>query len=314
MNNDIPPPTGPPPPPPTGSPLPGPPPTAGLGNNSSLLSVGDWLTDTTRTLVHGFGDFFAVLTVVSLISTALSAPLLWLSSSNAVLVRDGSGTFTSVEGMTTGQGFMVAVGFFVVLTSQLVMFTAATNHIDRVRSGESPRWQETMRAIATRWPRVFGVMVQIIVVAFVILIISGVLGGIGLGVIAAALAVVALLFVWLRSAIAATHAALNGPGGSLGTSLAWTKGLTWQLLGRHVLLLTIALGVLLISSFIATPFQSLSGAVAPAEGDLVLRELIGTSVPAFVAVQFINALASGLVAALWASGMLSLYRGERVEQ
>lgn len=283
-------------------------------NNDPLLSVGNWLTDTTRTFVHGFGDFFAVLTVVSLISTALSAPLLWLSSSGAVLVRDGNGTFTAVEGMTTSQGFMVAVGLVVVLISQVLLFTAATTHIDRVRAGESPRWQETLRTLPTRGPRVIGVMVQIIGVVLVVLIVSGVLSGIGLGVVAGALAVAALLLLWLRSAIAATHAALDGPGGSLGTSFAWTKGLTWPLLGRHMVLLTIVFGVLLISSVIATPFQSLSGAAAPVEGDLVLRELIGTSAPAFVAVQFINALASGLVAGLWASGMLSLYRGERAEQ
>ena len=308
MTNDA-------PPPPTGAPLSGPPPPgAEVVVDTPLLDVGDWLTDTTRTLVRGFGDFFAVLTVVALISTALSAPLLWFSSSDAILTRDDRGVFSTVEGMTGGQGFMVAGGLIVILVSQVLLFTAATNHIDRIRAGESPRWQETLAALARRGPRVLGVVVQVLLAAFVILIVTGVLGGIGLGAIAGALAFVAILWLWLRSAVASTHAALDGPGGSLRTSLAWTKGLTWPLLGRHILLLTICFGFLLISSFMAAPFQSLSGAAASTEGDLVLRELIGTSIPAFVAVQFINALASGLVAAVWAAAMLSLYRGEAPER
>ncbi len=308
MTNDA-------PPPPSGAPLPGPPPPgAPVVVDTPLLDIGDWLTDTTRTLFRGFGDFFAVLTVVALVSTALSAPLLWFSSSDVILKRDDRGMFTTIEGMTSGQGFMVAAGFIVIVVSQVMLFTAATIHIDRIRGGESPRWQETIGSLASKGPRVVGVVVQILLAAFVILIVTGVLSAIGLGAIAGALAVVAILWLWLRSAVASTHAALDGPGGSLGTSLAWTKGLTWALLGRHVLLLTICFGFLLISSFLAAPFQSLSGAAAPAEGDLVMREIIGASVPAFVAVQFINALASGVVAALWAAAMLSLYRGEAPER
>ena len=110
--------------------------------------------------------------------------------------------------------------------------------------------------------------------------------------------------------MASTHAALGGPGGSLSHSFAWTKGLTIPLLGRHILLATICLGLVLIGSIFSSPFQSLSGSSAATEGDVVLREVIGSSVSGFVAVQFINALVSGLIAALWAAAMLSLYRGE----
>lgn len=299
------------PPPPSGAPLDGPPPPSpAAGTAHALLPVGDWLTDTTRALARGFGDFFAVLTVVSLVSTAVSAPLIWLSSSDAVLVRDDQGAFTTIEGMSGGQGVMAAVGLITILVSQVLLFTGATNHIDRVRAGEPPRWQETMALLATRGLRVIGVVLQVMLAGFVLLVVAGVLGGVGLGAVAGLLAVGSILLLWVRSAIASTHAALDGRGGSVGTSVAWTKGRTWPLLGRHILLLAICVGLLLISSLIAAPFQSLSGAAAPLEGDLVLRDVIGSSVPAFVAVQFINALTSGLVAALWASGMLSLYRGQ----
>lgn len=301
MSDDV-------PPPPTGASIPGPPPPP-AAEFQPLLDIGDWLTDTTRTLTKGFGDFFAVLTVMAIISTVVSAPLLWLSSTDAVLTRDDEGNFTSVEGMTSGQGFMIAGGVIVALMSQVLLFTAATSHIDRTRAGQSPRWQETMSSLVARGPRVLGVVVQVVLGAFVILVVSGLLGGLGLGPLAGLVALAGIVLLWVRSAVASTHAALGGPGGSIKHSFAWTKGLTLPLLGRHVLLTTICIGLLFVASILSAPFQSLSGAAASTEGDLVIRELIGTSVSAFAAVQFINALASGFIAALWASGMLSLYRG-----
>lgn len=302
----------PPPPPPSGPPAPGPPPAMVV--HPPLLLVSDWLTDTTRTLVKGFGDFFAVLTVVAIVSTALSAPLLWISSADAVLTRDDNNLFDGIEGMTGTSGLMVAAGLLVSLVGQVLLFTAATNHIDRGRAGEAPRWQETLATLVARGPRVVGVVAQVMFIAFGILLISGLLGGIGLGGVAIALAFALIVVLWVRAAVAATHAALGGPGGSLGHSVAWTKGLTVPLLGRHILLVTICFGLLLIGSIASAPFQSLSGAAASAEGDLALRDVIGSSISGFLAVQFINALVSGLVAALWASAMLSLYRGEPVER
>jgi len=291
-----------PPPPPSG------PPSEHLGH-APLLLISDWLTDTTRTLVKGFGDFFAVLTIVALITTALSAPLLWLSTTDAVLTRDDDGLFTGIEAMSGAQGWMVAAGLLISLTGQILLFTAATNHIDRARAGESPRWQQTLGALTTRGPRVLAVVLQVVFVAFGILVISSLLGGIGLGAIAVALAVGLIVVLWVRAAVASTHAALGGPGGSLRHSLEWTKGLTLPLFGRHIVLVTICIGVLLVGSILSAPFQSLSGTAASTEGDVVVRDLIGSSISGFAAVQFINALVSGLVAALWAAAMLSLYRG-----
>ncbi len=304
-----------PPPPPSGAPAPGPPPpTPAIVEHPPLLLISDWLTDTTRTLVKGFGDFFAVLTVLAIISTALSAPLLWISSADAVLTRDDDNLFNGIEGMTGTHGLMVAGGLLISAVGQVLLFTAATNHIDRLRSGDSPRWQETLGALVARGPRVVGVVAQVVFVAFVILLISGVLGGIGLGGIAIAIAFALIVLLWVRAAVASTHAALGGAGGSLRHSLAWTKGLTLPLLGRHIVLVTICVGLLLIGSIVSAPFQSLSGAAASTEGDLVLRDVIGSSLSAFVAVQFINALVSGFIAALWAAAMLSLYRGEAAER
>lgn len=297
------------PPPPSGLPMPGPQPAPPTVDFRPLLTISDWLTDTTRSLVKGFGDFFAVLTITALVSTILSAPLLWVSSEDAVFTRDDDGNFTSVEGLSTAQGFMIAGGVLIALTSQILLFTAATHHIDRVRAGDLPVWRETMGALLARGPRVIGVVLQVLIAAFLILIISGLLGGLGLGALAGIVALAAIVLLWVRSAVASTHAALNGPGPSVKHSFAWTKGLALPLLGRHVLLATICVGLLFTASIFSAPFQSLSGATASTDGDLVLREIIGPSVSAFAAVQFINALASGVTAALWASGMLSLYRG-----
>lgn len=308
MSDVPPPPAGPPPPPPAG-PLP---PAASAP--SGPLDVGTWLTDTTRTMVHGFGEFFAVLTVVSLLATAIAAPLLWVGSRDLVLVREaGAVGFSAVEGFTGSRGLLVGAGLVVLLVGQLLLFAGATVHTDRVRRGESPRWQETIGALVRRGPRVVAVVIQVVVLAFVLLIVSGVFVVVGLGPIATLVGFAAVAWLWIRCAVASTHAALGEPGASVMASFRWTRGMVWPLLGRHVLLVTLVFGVLLIASFVAAPFQSLGGAETLTDGDVAVSDIIGQSVAAFAAVQFINALASGVSAALWASAMLSLFRGEPVE-
>lgn len=326
---DAPPPTGPPTgPPPTGPPTAGPPPTGppppsgppttpvdsgptDVVTRRPLLDVGEWLTDTTRSLVHGFGEFFAVLTVVSLVSTGMVVPLLWFGSRSAVLTRADNGAFSSVEGLTTGEAIMVGVGIVVFAIAQVILFSAATVHVDRVRRNEGAGWRESLAVGLRRSPRVVGVVLQVVVLAFVLALVMGVAATLlpGAAIVIGPLSLLLLALIWVRCAVASTHAVLARPGSSLAASVAFTRGRTWPLLGRHILLITIALGILLISSFIATPFQSLGGAEAGA-GDVVLRDLVGSSVSAFVAVQFINSLASGLVASVWASAMLSIYRSE----
>ena len=71
---------------------------------------------------------------------------------------------------------------------------------------------------------------------------------------------------------------------------------------------------LLIASFVAAPFQSLGGTETRGSGDLPVADLLGPNVAAYVAVQFINVLASGVAAALWASAMLSLLRNAPVDR
>ncbi len=276
-----------------------------------LLDVGEWLTDTTRSLVRGFGEFFAVLTVVSLVSTAAVAPLLWFGSRSAVLTRVDNGAIRSVEGLTTSEAVMVGVGIAVLMIAQLIIFSSATVHVDRVRRGEHARWRASLVAGVRRAPRVVGVVVQVVLMAVVLGLVLGVVATLvpGAAIVVGPLSIVAVAVLWVRCAVAATHAVLARPGSSVVASVAFTQGRTWPLLGRHILLVTIVLGILLISSFVAAPFQSLGGAEAGA-GNVVLRDVVGSSVPAFVAVQFINSLASGFAAAVWASAMLAIYRSE----
>jgi hypothetical protein len=236
---------------------------------------------------------------------------LWWGSRTAVLTRSDNGLYESVDDLTGLQGLMVGSGLGLLIVAQLLLFTAATVHIDRVREGERPRWQDTLRLGLRRAPRVVGVIIQVVVIALVLATAAGVVVAIlpGAAVVAGPLSLGVMAVLWIRCAVAATHAGLGLPSSSVRASLAWSRRRTWPLLGRHVLLLTIVLGILLISSFVAAPFQSLGGAEA-GDGDIVLRDLVGTSVPAFVGNQFVNALASGVVAAVWASAMLSLHRGE----
>ena len=319
---DAPPPTGPPtsPGPPTGPPTsPGPRPGPGGGSGGGppvrpLLDVGVWLTDTTRTLVKGFGEFFAVLAIVSLLSAAAATPLLWLGSRSAVLARNDDGVYETVDGLSAGEGSMLAAGVVLLLLSLVFLFAAATVHLDRIRHHHRPTWKETMALTVRRVPRVVGVVAQLLLLALVLLMAVGVVAVLipGAALVAGPLSFVVLIWMWLRSAVASTHAGLGMPRNAVKASFVWSRRRLWPLLGRHVLLLTIVFGIVLISSFLAAPFQSLGGATASSD-DVVLRELVGSSVPAFLARQIIGALASGLAAAVWASAMLSLYRGDPAE-
>jgi hypothetical protein len=200
-----------------------------------------------------------------------------------------------------------------LLLAQLMLFAAATAHVDAVRSGHHPPWRTTVVDMLRRGPRVIGTAVQILLLSFLLVIVLGVLTTIipGFGVVAGLISVVLLIGLWIRTALALTHAGLGLPGNGLIASFGWSRGRTWQLLGRLVLLTTIVFGILLLASFVASPFTSLSGGAAPSlDDDLVMSEAIGSSIPAFVGGQVINALASGFVSALWASGMLSIYRSE----
>lgn len=296
---DAPPPTGPPTTPADGPVV------------RPLLDVGSWLTDTTRTLVHGFGEFFAVLTVVSFVAAGVATPLLWSGSRTAVLRRSDGGGFDAVENLSDGQASMIAVAIVVLLAGMLLLFAAATVHIDGVRRQERPRWQASLATGVRRAPRVIGVVVQVLLIALVLAIVVGAIALLvpGLAIVAGPLSLAAAVWLWVRAAVAATHAALASPGSGLVASFAWTRGRVWPLLGRHILLVSILIGILLISSFVAAPFQSLGGATATSD-DVVMADMVGSSVPAFAARQLIGSLASGLATAIWASGMLSLYRSE----
>ena len=309
------------PPPPSGppsAPAPGPPPPPHAVSNvdRSLLDIGSWLRDTTRTLARGFGDFFAVLALISLGATALSSPLLWFGSRGLVLTRDDTGNFGSVEGVSTGQGAMIFGGVVILLLAQSLLFAGATAHVNAVRSGLQPVWRVTMQNAARGGPRIVGVAMQLLLMSLLMLIVLGVLAVIvpGLALVAGPATLILLFLFLVRTCIALTHAGLGLPGSSIAGSFSWSRGRTWPLLGRLVLLTTIVFGLLLLASIVASPFQSLSGAATPNfEDDLILSEVIGSSIPAFLGGQLINNLASGFVAALWASAMLSIYRGEPVE-
>ncbi len=293
-----------------------PPPPAVGQFKRPLLDVGVWLTDTKRTITHGFGDFFAVLVIVSLGATAVSAPLLWFGSRDLILTRDENGAFGAIEGATTSQGTMIFGGVVVLFLAQLLLFAAATSHVEGVRSGIRPAWPVTLRNVVRHGPRVVSVAMQLLVISFVLLVVLGAVAVIvpGLGLVAGPATVILLIVFWVRTAVAMTHAGLGLPGSGIARSVGWTRGRTWPLIGRMLLLATIVFGILLLASIVASPFQSLSGAVAPnLDDDLNVSEVIGTSIPAFLGGQLINALASGFVAALWAAAMLSIYRGEPVE-
>lgn len=310
------PPTGPPPPPPpptgppptTGPPSPADPPPA-ESHDRRIPTIGEWLTDTTRSLAAAFGDLFAIIVVVSLLTTAITTPLLWSGLRPLVLERDDDGLFTDVSGLTGQRAALLGVTVVVVLIAQLVMFGAATRHIDVVRTGQRPGWAASLRFGVGRAPRLVLVASQFLAIALIVNVVAVLAGSVAGGLVSGAVVLVLYVVLWVRGTLAATHGALGGEGNDLRASLRLTRGFTWALFGRMILLLTIVLGIQLMASIITSPFQGLAGATQPGtEGDVQLSEVLGSNVAAFSAGQVVSGLAGSLSVALWASANLVLYR------
>jgi len=276
-----------------------------------LPDVGSWLTDTTRSLVGRFGELFAVLVVVALPVTAISAPLLWSGLQNLVLIRDDQGLFTDVSGMTGADGVKIGVALLVAVVGHLVVFSAATHHVDLVRREEPVSWRESLSEGLKHLPRTGGVLLMIIGLTLVANVITAVVGSLAsaLGLLLAVALLVFYFVLWVRGALAFTHAALGREGSSLQASFRQTKGFTWPLFGRLILLSTIVVAVQVVSLIVAAPFQWASGDSSPTlDGNVLVADLLGSNPASFLASQLVSGLAGSIGVALWAAAMLVLIR------
>lgn len=309
--------TDPPPPPPPPHPSSPPPPQGPAGrlpttdpvSEARLSDIGEWLTETTRSVVVRFGELFALFVVITLPATAISAPLLWGATRDLVIVRNDDGLLADITGFTTNSVVMLVVGVAAGLIAQILVYGSATSHFDVLRSGESQPWHQSLRAGLRRLPRLLGLALAFVVVFLAVNLLGGVVVVVGLGPAAPVAIVVGLVIVWVRGGLAPTHAALAGPGSSLLASVRMTHGLTWPLLGRSILLMTLIVTLQLVGAIVSSPLQWAAGTAAPGEsGDIRLSEVVGNNPASFLGTQLVSGLVTALSVAVWAAAALSLYR------
>ncbi len=299
-----PPPAGPPsmPPPPTG-----PPPADGAPGR--LPPVGDLMTGVTRTVVDRFGDLFALLTVVSISASAAATPLLWRSVRGITLERDGA-TFTGVEGATAGDGLAIAAALAITVVANALVFAASTEHARTMGAHQPVPWNRSLVAGARRLAPVILVGVAVVASMFAVNVVAGIVAAL-VPPIAAVVVIVGFggaVLVWLRCSLAPTHVALGAAGPPIRTSVRITRGLGAALLGRYILLITIIIGLQIIGTFVAAPFQAFSGASDTAlEGDLVVSEVIGSNPAAFLASQIVSGLFFSLGVVVWAAATVAIF-------
>ncbi len=262
----------------------------------------------------GFGELFALLVVISLSATLVSAPLLWNSLRDVELVRDGDGVFSGVEGLSTGQSVQLGFVLVVIVISNVLIFGGATSHLESRRSEHPSSWRESLRMAVQRSPRLIGVTL-----AFLALTALANMVGILIG---AAVPALGLLFspflflfyiqMWVRGGLALTWSSLGRPGGSIRNSVRLTRGLTWALLGRFILLATLVVAMQLLGAIFSAPLQWTSGAQPiDSAGNIRIADVIGTNAASFYGGQVVTGLITGITVAIWASAMLAIFH--RVE-
>ncbi len=296
------------PPPPGVPPPPGsaPPPVVG-----GLGSVGDWIGQSIRALTAGFGEIFAVIVVISLPAAAVSATLLRSAVQDLVLQRNSQGLFTGIEGFTPAAGWQLGLAVLVSVLAQILVFAAATNHVAAGLAEEPATWSQSLRVGLARAPRLVGVTLFLLGVAFVAIFLTSALS---LAVpVAGPLFLLGLIgffvLMWVRCSLAASHAALAQPGNSARVSVRLTKGLFWALFGRMILLITLVAAMQFVAAILAAPFDWAAGTPQiSGTGDIAAPDLLGRNAGAFYAKQVVAGLANSLGFALWASAMLMVRR------
>lgn len=288
----------------------------GSDADDAVASVGDLLGETFRVLGQRLGHLFT-LAVLLLVPAGVLSSVATYAAFDGVLYEDGTWT-----GSSSGRiiGAAVTSGLF------LLAYTAYSSAVSRQALssllGEPEPWSSSAVGGLRRTPRVLGAGLVVWGAAVAAVVLLGVAAS-ALGPVVAVIAVAAvpivLGVVWVRATLVLPAAAAGPrPPGAIRSSLVMTRGRSWPILGRLLVLAVLWVAVQLGSSIVTAPIAGLAGE-APADAVVVdedtgeLERLdLDALIPDNAGVIGFTAVASALLVAaaraVTVVGRTSLYR------
>lgn len=262
------------------------------------------MTFVTRNVVDRFGHIFTLITIIAVPVLLASTPLLWFGFRDVIFLFDESGLLTDIEGLTGSLIWQAVAALVVTFAGYALMFSSVTNLL----SAEEHTWREGLIGGLNGTPRVLAFGVLSLVLLFVVTIMISVFVALvpALGAVFVLLLFGLFAWYWVRTAVAFTHSSLRQPGFGLKHSFALTRGSAMALLGRMILLASIAVMVQILVSIVTGPF--LGSGVEAGDRRVAVGDVLGTDPAAFMLAQILGAFGGLFAVSLWAAAMLAIFR------
>jgi hypothetical protein len=293
--------------------------TPGPSAGSRLRPVGDWMTETFRLLVNNAGALFTLMVVLVIPASLVSGLATWFGVRNLVIIIDEDASADQwpidVEGLES-LGLVVA-GLALNFLLSIVFSIAGTRLAMSGRFGTAQQWNEAFATSIKRLPTVIGwgivamlffgaSLLLLTLLTVVVGLVSPVLA-IFVGIVAFAVGGLVLLG---RFGMLFTTPMI-GAKGSRNPSLVAriTRGSTWGLVGRALLLVLVTSAASLAGSIVTGPLGAIGGTqpVDPDSNVIRLTDLVGGNIGIFMLVQLMNAIIVAVAGLLWHVGQGLLF-------
>lgn len=286
-----------------------------------LTPVGEWSSTTMRLVAQRFGNLFPLL-VILVVPTALATGFSgWWLLNGAVFDTEATtfSDFYSNPDVPPLAYVTSTITTVLSLLAALAVLVCATRQIKSHLDEEPEPWSESIAVGLRRFPAALGANLGVALSQIGVLFIAVLLGAIfpPLLLLTVPAALFAMVVLAIRTVLVPTVAAIDEqPTRPLRTSWNLTRGQSWALLGRLVLLLVFGLSISLMASVVsAVVLQIVGGAgTEPIEAgatEIKGVDLVGQNPAVFAIRQLIGGLGNGISLLLWAAGFALIHRDIR---
>jgi hypothetical protein len=289
---------------------PGPPPQGAVRTAGGLRDVGEWLGQSFGLVKERAGHLFTMVVALSLPSGLIVSYALW-STLRQVTVAFDETTF-DYEGPSSGSLLFLSVAVLLSGFVGMALWAAMQRQTMAALLDRPEPWSKSLGDGIVRSPKLLGNYLLIVLVFAVVLVLATVLTALVplLGIVAF-VGVFVLGMMAIGRLLMFVPSATCSPAGTptLKTTLALSKGFTWALIGRALLLLLILLGISIAASVVTAPLgASVSQDIDP-NGDVIrFADLMGDNFPQFALVQVVSTLVNAIGIAVGAAATSILYK------
>lgn len=289
---------------------PGPPPQGAVGTAVGLRAVGDWLGQAFGLVKERAGHLFTMVVALSLPSGLIVSYALWRTLREVTVTFDDT-TF-DYEGPSSSSLAFLSIAVLVSGFVGMALWAAMQRQTMAALLDRPEPWSKSLQDGIVRSPKLFGNYLLIVLVFAVMLVLAAVLTALVplLGIVAF-LGLLVLGVMALGRLLMFVPAATCSPAGTrtLKTTMSLSKGFTWALIGRALLLLLIFMGISIAASVVTAPFGASVGQDLDPNGDVIrFGELMGDNFPQFALTQVLSTLINSIGIAVGAAATSVLYK------